>query len=53
MLARHDSLKLTAQAFEEDAVWMICGWAVTYDGHNAIRPMVPQMHPQILLGKTR
>ncbi|MRU14954.1 glycosyltransferase family 2 protein [Roseovarius sp. A21] len=51
ILARHDSLELTAQAFEEDAVWVICGSAVTYDDHNAIRPMVPQMHPQIRFGK--
>ncbi len=51
ILARHDSLELTAQAFDEDAVWMICGSAVTYDGKNEIMPMVPQIHPQIRFGK--
>lgn len=51
ILARQDSLELTAQAFLGDAVWMVCGSAVTYDGHNAKRPMVPQMHPQIRFGK--
>ena len=51
ILARHDSLELTTQAFDEDAVWMVCGSAVTYDGQNAIKPMVPQMHPQIRFGK--
>lgn len=51
ILAREDALELTAKAFVGDAAWMICGSAITYDGQNAIRPMVPRLHPQIRFGK--
>lgn len=51
LLHGDQALRLTAQAFDAGADWMICGSATTPDGQAVDKPMVPRLHPQIRFGK--
>ncbi len=51
LLSRDDALALTVEAFKTGADWMLCGSAVTADGRQATRAMVPCLHPQMRFGK--
>lgn len=47
-----EALELIAGEFSDpEAIWLLCGSAVTRDGETFNRPMIPRMNPRIHFGK--